>query len=329
MDNRIDFLAIGDITTDAFIRLSNAHVTDCVDHRQKELCVSFGDKIPFDFVEVVRGVGNSPNGAVSAARLGLSSALLAHVGSDQNGKECIEEMKKNGVITDFIQTHEGKETNYHYVLWYAQERTILVKHHEYPYGLPKNMPEPKWMYLSSMGENSVPFHTEIAEYLSAHPNVKLAFQPGTFQIALGVEKLKNIYEHAEVFFCNVEEAQRILKADHRDVKKLMADLKALGPNIVIVTDGIDGAYAFDGSEAWFVPVYPQEPYERTGAGDAFASTVTSMLALGKPLSEAILLAPINSMSVVLQIGAQKGLLTQEKLLEYLENAPAEYTVKKI
>jgi sugar/nucleoside kinase (ribokinase family) len=80
-----------------------------------------------------------------------------------------------------------------------------------------------------------------------------------------------------------------------------------------------------------MPTYPdpKPPYERTGAGDAFASTVTAALALGKPLSEALQWGPINSMSVVQQVGAQKGLLTREKLEEYLRNAPKDYNPRRI
>ena len=132
-----------------------------------------------------------------------------------------------------------------------------------------------------------------------------------------------------MFFCNVEEAKTILNTEERNVKVLMEIIAKLGPKKVIVTDGIKGAYAYDGAESWFMPIYPHEPYERTGAGDAFASTVISALALGKPLEEALTWGPVNSMSVVQKIGAQEGLLTREKLEEYLKNAPEDYKIKKI
>jgi hypothetical protein len=35
------------------------------------------------------------------------------------------------------------------------------------------------------------------------------------------------------------------------------------------------------------------------------------------------------MSVVKQVGAQKGLLSKEELLQYLKNAPEDYKVKEI
>lgn len=329
MHTQMDILAIGDITTDAFIRLKQADVIDSVDHASKELCVTFGDKVPYEFVKVVRSVGNSPNAAVSAARLGLNVGLIADIGGDQNGKECLESLVANKVHTNHITVHKDMETNYHYVLWYDVERTILVKHQAYPYKFPEIKHVPKWIYLSSLGENSLEYHTQIISYLSKNHEIKLAFQPGTFQMKFGTQELKGIYERTEIFFCNVEEARRILKSDEKDIKKLMRSISDLGPKIVVITDGMNGAYAYDGKDTWFVPIYPQEPYERTGAGDAFSSTVVAGLALGKILEEALIWGPINSASVVEYIGAQEGLLSYEKLTERLGKAPADYKVRKI
>jgi ribokinase len=330
MENKkYDFVAIGDIVTDAFIKIKDASVHCNVNNDTCELCVRYGDKVPFESVEIVKAVGNSANAAVSAARLGVSAALIATVGNDDNGREALEELKKNGVSIEYMKTNDEYPTNYHYVLWYDVERTILVKHAPFPYSLPTNMPAPKWIYLSSMGENSVDYHKEIAQYLKDHPETKLAFQPGTFQMKLGTEVLADIYTESDIFFCNVEEAQRILKTDEQDKVKLMQGLMDLGPKLVCMTDGIKGAYSYDGTDAFFIGVYPHTPFERTGAGDAFASTFTTAILLGLSQDEALKWGPINSMSVVQQVGAQKGLLTREKLEEYLKNAPGDYTPKKI
>jgi sugar/nucleoside kinase (ribokinase family) len=328
--NQYDFIAIGDITTDAFIRIKDASVTCDINHENCLICMRFGDKIPFESVEIVKAVGNSANAAVAAARLGISSALISNIGNDQNGAECVEELKKNNVGTDFVATHEGKATNYHYVLWYEDERTILIKHEKFDYTLP-DIGKPKWIYLTSMGETSLSFHQTLAEYLAQNPEVKLAFQPGTFQMKLGVEALKGIYEHTEVFFCNKEEARRILQKEHDEIPELLNGLKTLGPKIVIISDGPHGAHALVDGVTWQMPMYPdpKPPFERTGAGDAFASTIISALLLGKSPEEALRWGPVNSMSVVQQVGAQKGLLSREKLEEYLANAPADYTPKRL
>jgi ribokinase len=327
---QFDLVAIGDITTDAFIRLRSEEVHEHINHNSRQLCLRFGGKIPYESVTVLPAVGNSANASVSAARLGLRSALVANLGSDQNGQDAVQSLQKNGVDIRWVKTHEGHETNYHYVLWYHDDRSILVKHNEYPYALPE-IGSPAWIYLSSLSESSVPFHHEIAAYLKAHPTIKLAFQPGTFQIKLGYEQLKDIYELTEVFFCNTDEARLILKTAETDIKKLLIEINKLGPKIVVITDAKNGAYAYQDGQTLFMPPYPDSkpPLERTGAGDAFASTVVSALALGKTLPEALAWGPINSMSVVQQIGAQQGLLSREQLEKYLSEAPTDYRTKEI
>ncbi len=337
MKPNLDFIAIGDTVTDAFIRLKEASVHCNIDREKCEICMRFADKIPYEDVFVVPAVGNSANAAVAAARLGLKSALVSNIGDDYFGTECLNALEAEKVATDFIKINKGVKTNYHYVLWYEDDRTILIKHEEYPYALP-DINEPKWIYLSSSAENSLPFHETLERYMNERPDVKLAFQPGTFQIKFGKEKLAGLYKRADVFISNKEEAQRILEIEENDAKKLILALHALGPKIVVVTDGVKGAYASDGSTSlttggsmWFMPPYPdpKPPYERTGAGDAFSSTFVVALALGFDIPTALQWAPINSMSVVQYVGAREGLLTREKLEEFLKNAPKDYQPKKI
>lgn len=325
----LDFLAIGDIVTEPFIRLKDAHITCTIDTERCEICMRFGDKIPYEYAVVAVAVGNASNAAVAASRLGLSSSLRAYVGNDRYGEECLAKLTEEGVDTSLMVTEPGKATNYHYVLWYESERTILVKHEEFSYTMPELSNTPNWLYLSSLADNSLPYHEAISAWLEQHPETKLAFQPGTFQMKLGKEALAPLYARSDLFFCNKEEAQRILELpDERDSKVLLEKLRALGPKTVVITDGREGAYAYDGTRMMLVPMYPdaREPFERTGAGDAFASTVTAALALGASLEEALLWGPVNSMSVVQEVGAQKGLLTREKLEQFLKDAPPEYRV---
>lgn len=323
-DGQIDFLAIGDIVTDAFIRVNDAVVKTDTDGSNPMLCFRYGDKVPYESMEEVRAVGNCANAAVAAARLGLKSALLAHVGKDLQGQACLDELAKNNVNTHYVFSHEGIPTNYHYVLWHDVERTILVKHQAFPVIMPNIPVAPKMMYLTSLGDHTEAYHHQIAEYIKAHPDMKVVFQPGTFQIKLGAETLKDIYANTYAFFCNLEEAQLITANATHEPSALLRAIHALGPKLVFITDGMKGAYASDGVEQWFMPIYPHDPYERTGAGDAFASTVSVALLMGKSIPDALRWGPINSMSVVQFVGAQKGLLTEPSLEQYLAKAPADY-----
>ena len=334
MEDQYDFVSVGDITIDAFIQLSekDANIVCDIEGKPCQLQMNFGDKLPYENKVVVDAVGNAPNASVSAHRLGLRSALVTNLGSDEYGRDCLNALRTEGVSTDFVKVHEGKATNYHYVLRYGAERTILIKHEEYPYVLPDFAKAPRFIYFSSVGENGVQFHHDIAKYVKENEETKLVFQPGTFQMRLGYETLKDLYAVTEIFFCNKEEAQMILDSKEDDVPTLIREFKKLGPKLPVITDGPDGAYVVDeNDQAWHMPMYPDPapPVDRTGAGDSFASTFTSAIAMGKTPAEALTWGPVNSMNVVQYIGAQEGLLPLEKIEEFLKKAPADYVAKKI
>ena len=327
----MDFIAIGDTVVDEFIKLKEAHVSCDINHENCTISMKWGDKIPYDSSVLVPGVGNAANAAVSASRLGLSTAFVSNVGKDTFGEQILETLKHEGVDTKYIAVNDGVPTNHHYVLSYEAERTILIRHEAYLYLIPEGLVPPKWLYLSSVGEHSESFHKELAKWLREHPETKLAFQPGTFQIKMGADMLAELYAIAEVVAVNKEEAEKILGLGETDIKELLEKMRGLGPKIALITDGPNGAYAFDGTEMLKVPMYPDPspPANRTGAGDAMTSTFVIALALGKSLEEALLWGPVNSMSVVQHIGAQKGLLSRDALLKLLADAPAGYRVEQL
>lgn len=337
MTKPFEFIAVGDTVTDAFIDIKQASVYSEHDPNHdgtidEELCFVNGAKIPYESVTVIPAVGNAANAAVSAARLGVPSAFVSDVGNDEHGREILATLKKQGVDTTYVRTHTGMSSNYHYVLMHNAERTILIKHQKYPYHMP-DVGEPKWLYFSSVADNSLPYHDEIVAFIKAHPNVKLAFQPGTFQIKLGAEKLKALYQCSEIFFCNVEEARIILKTAEPEPAKLPKMMSALGPKIAVITDGPKGLYAYDSrsGKTYFMPPYPdpKPPVSRTGAGDACSSTIAVALLLGLPLTTALEWGPVNSMNVVQHVGAQTGLLTRLELEKYLAARPTNYIAKEI
>lgn len=318
---------------DDFIRLLEKEAK--VEHEKDGmpwLAVPLGTKIPFDHNEVVPAVGNASNAAVAFAKLGLKSGLVSNIGDDDRGRQILDSLHKSKVDTRFIHINPGKKSNYHYVLWYKDERTILIKHEEYDYHWPRFriIDIPEWIYFSSISEHAIEYHDQMAAWLDSHPSVKLAFQPGTFQIEAGVHRLRAIYKRSEILAVNREEATTISGGNHADIHGLLDKLHELGPRIVVISDGHDGAYASDGSNRLKMPIYPdpKPPYDRTGAGDAFTSTFVAAIMRGADIESALLWAPINSMSVVQKVGAQAGLLTDKELEHYLREAPRGYHPEK-
>lgn len=332
--SQIDVLCVGDVVTDAFIKLLDDKAEVQQTPNGPLLAMPFGMKIPFDHSEVLHAVGNSANAAVNFAKLGLKSALVSNVGSDSAGRDIIGKLDKARVDTRYVHINRRKISNYHYVLWYKEERTILVKHEEYDYDWPhiKAKDIPKWIYLSSIAKGALDgYHDELIEWLEKYPGVKVAFQPGTFQMEAGLERLSKVYARTELLAVNREEAAFITGGKHEDINDLFNRLHQLGPRIVVISDGPNGSFASDGDSRFKMPIYPDPspPKERTGAGDAFTSTFVASIMHGNTIDGALQWAPISSMNVVQHVGAQAGLLNERELSELLQRAPEWYKPERI
>lgn len=331
--SQFDVLSVGDIVTDAFIKLFDDNAETYDTDQGPVLAMAFATKTPFEYSEVIAGVGNSPNAAVNFAKLGLRTGLISNVGGDAAGREIISTIQRANVDTRYISINPGKISNYHHVLWYKTDRTILVKHEEYDYHWPKLKPKevPRWIYFSSISSNALEYHDDLVEWLEENPDVKLAFQPGTFQMKAGAERLKHVYARSELVACNREEAVLITGGNYDDIHDLFNRFHQMGPKIVMISDGPNGSYASDGNNRFKMPIYPDPvpPLERTGAGDSFTSTFVAAIIKGNTVEGALQWAPISSMSVVQHVGAQRGLLSERELAEYLQKAPEWYKPERI
>lgn len=332
-DNHMPYmLAIGDIFTDAFIKLREDKARiDTDPDGSKRLSMEFGTKPPYERVDIVQAVGPSPNAAVSFARLGLRVGLMAYLGDDQPGQDSLDYLKKENIDTSVMSVQEGIKSNYYYVLRYGADRTILVKDEAYDYAWQEPKEVPDWVYLSLISDAAWQLHEDMLVYLEKHPETKLAFQPGTFHFEWGTEKLKPIYARSYITVMNREEAVQVTGKSYDSLQDLAAGLHELGPEIVVITDGPNGSYASYDGKLISIPNYPDPapPVDRTGAGDAFASTIVAALAQGESVETALKWAPINSMSVVQKIGAQAGLLHRHEVETYLAEAPADYEAKEL
>jgi len=328
-ESRLDVLSVGDVVTDAFIKLLDDQAKVEMTDDGPIISMAYATKIPFDHSVVVPAVGNASNAAVCFAKLGLKSGLVTNIGDDEAGREILRALSRAKVDRRFVHINPHKKSNYHYVLWYKDDRTILIKHEDYEYCWPRfrKIDLPEWIYFSSVSQNALEYHDDIARWLSKHPEIKLAFQPGTFQLEAGVHRLKDIYSIAMIIAVNRQEAALITGSRYDDdIVELLDKLHELGPKIVLISDGPKGAYASDGTSKYKMPIYPdpKPPYDRTGAGDAFSSTFVAAIMKGADIAGALLWAPINAMSVVQKVGAQAGLLNEQEIEHYLAIAPDNY-----
>lgn len=324
MDNnnqQFDMISIGDSTIDVFMEIEDFKVENDI------LKLESGSKIGVKKKTRIAAVGNSANQAIGSSRLGLKTSIYTHVGEDPDGKEMMSIFRDEGVGIDYVSIDAGKASNFSSVINYGPERVIFVFHEHRDYDLPK-LPPSRWAYYSSSSAGHDVLHKQIPEYIREH-NVKLGFNPGTFQIKEGLEGIGPILEVCEVLLLNREEAHHLVGGDKEDTKHLINSLRDKGPKTVVITDARNGTFACDGEKYLWCGIPKDSPVvERTGAGDAFSTGSIAALAKGEELSEALIWGTLSSTSVVQYIGAREGLLTPEGMEEMKNKWGKDFEVKE-
>lgn len=235
--------------------------------------------------------------------------MLTILGNDSEGRDLTEALRNEGVDHRYVTVDKKHGTNYSTVLNFKGERTILVYHQPRTYVFPTHLPKTRWVYYTSIGKKHERYEKGMLAWLAKHPETNMTFNPGTHQLRRGLASLRPAIKRSHVFIVNKEEAELLMDDGVQTVTKLMVFFKQIGPNIVIITDGSKGSWAYDGIDMWRLPMFPGEAVERTGAGDSYGTGVTNALLEGKSLPEAMRWGTANGRSVVLQIGPQAGLLT--------------------
>lgn len=309
-----DLITIGDTVVDTIVPLMEAEIIERGGKRY--LSFPLGIKIPVEQSHSMVG-GNAANNAVGSSRLGLKTAIYTNIGNkddDQDDDRIKAKLKREGVDLRYISETNDLPSNHNIVLNFSGERTILTHHQPWKYSLP-DLEKSKWIYLTSLSESYVKsnIHEQIVNYIE-RTGGKLAYQPGTFQIKMGAKKSARTMSLAEIIILNIEEAGKILGIDERKpVKKLLTGLRNLGPKNVVITDGKNGSYGYDGESFYKLEIFPAKLIEMTGAGDSYATALVAALFHSQPLPEAMRWGAANSASVVEQIGSQAGLLTLNQM----------------
>jgi len=308
-----DVVCIGAATEDIFFFSDKFEVSD------KKLLLPWKEKFTAGGLERRLG-GGAFNASVAFSRLGLKSAFFGRVGTDPAGRAIKEFLEKEHVSTKFLVSASEIKTSTSMLLSSGGERTIVMYR-----GENDNLLEAKpdwdrvlncrWIFLTDLAGTNNDLLFEIAKR-TEQKGVKLAYVPGQKELQLGKDKLKPVLATAEILVLNSYEAETIL-GEQKEVERLLVEFKKFGVEFPVITVGQDGAYAYDGKKFYHQESIPKVTVvDRTGAGDAFSSTFSAGIILGKTISESLLLAAKNASSVITKIGGTDGLLTLQALKDF-------------
>jgi sugar/nucleoside kinase (ribokinase family) len=314
---------IGDTLEDVFVEPDLKIRSDKAFLGGKSLTFEFGEKIPLNWVEEEIG-GSACNAAVGFRRLGYKTGIIAMLGEDDPAEKVIKRLKSEGVDTEHLIIRKDAKTGYSVIFSIDSERTIFVFHGPRDYDkfkISKDL-ETDWIYISPLGNDTDELEARLVSAVS-EKGVKLAWNPGSIQIKQGASHFRHLLKCTSVLFINREEGIKFLDLGVRpEPREVMRKLRDFGPRIVVMTNGKEGARAYDGKTFYDIDAPKNiKRVDSTGAGDSFAVGFLGRLAsldwkeeiAEADIQDALRWGVRNASSVLGHIGAQKGLLDRKKI----------------
>ncbi len=318
----LDLICFGSATEDVFVHVPEAKIVCFSDEHcdTSYVALEYGAKVEAQDVMIEVG-GGATNTATTFARMGLRTGIVAKVGGDGPGDRVLAAMQAEGVSTDHIARDPDHRTGYSVILTgYTGERTILVYRGANAALRPEDvhwddLAAASWVYLNSLGGDSAPLFMEVARFCGQR-GVKLGLNPGSQQLALGMEGLAEAFAHTTALFLNKSEAYEVTGVEPErgpgDEVEMLNRLRQAGCKTVVMTDGGQGSEGMDETGHYQVPAVQVQVQSTVGAGDAFASACLVALHRGMSLPQAMRIGAVNAASVISHLGAKRGVLRWEE-----------------
>jgi sugar/nucleoside kinase (ribokinase family) len=314
-DIAYNVITVGSNTIDAFVytdRVESMSMKN-ITSESTYICYPLGSKLRVSELDFYTG-GGGTNTAVCLSRLGLKTGYIGAVGDDINGNIIMEELKSEKIA--FLGSVLKKnKTGYSIVLdSIERNRTILTHRGANDHLVLKESDLDKfntaWFHFSAMLMDSFKTLEKIAEYALKN-GIKICFNPNNYLAEKGKEYIKKILSCTSILILNDEEASLLVK--ERSVKNKLKALKKTGPDIVIITKGVNPIHCIGKKDEYYT-VYPIDikVVETTGAGDSFSSSFLAGMINKSDIESALKLAIVNSHSVLRHKGAKNILLTSEQ-----------------
>jgi sugar/nucleoside kinase (ribokinase family) len=304
-----DIITIGTATKDIFLRSKKIKVRDDIHFISgKSMAFEAGSKVEIDEIITTIG-GGATNSATTFSRLGFKTATCFNIGKDLVGREIKQFLKKERVKTRFIINDKKRPTNLSVILLEPQGERVVFVHRGAvikSYQLRIRDLNTKWIYLSSVNGN-LKMLGKIASY-AREKNIKLAFNPGSKEIKLGLKKLFPILDITTILILNRAEASSLMNLPYKSGKTIVRQSCKLTPGIEIITDGQNGADVVYEGELYSIGIYDWPLIDRLGAGDAFGSGFVGAYIKYKDIKKALQYAAANASSVVTKVGTKAGII---------------------
>jgi sugar/nucleoside kinase (ribokinase family) len=266
----------------------------------------------------LQGGGPIATAMVTLARLGSRTAMLDKIGDDWRGRLILNEFRKENVSTDWMCIASGCRSSIASILVRKRDgaRTIIFSPGEtgelHPDEVPEDViKEAKFLHLNGRHWNA---SLKAAQLARAH-GVKVSFDGGADRYREGIPELIALTD-----ICIVARQFAHAFSGAFDLGTAARRLLDAGPEIVVVTAGVDGSWLFShNTKAFHQPaVKIGLPVDTTGAGDAYHGAFLHGIVSGLDLKECAALASAVAALNTRKLGGRSALPTMDEAARFMD-----------
>lgn len=259
------------------------------------ISAEYGDSVQNDTYHKYFG-GSPSNIAMNMKKLGHRSIVASAVGNDLLGRFLIGKLRDEGIDTRCIQTVEHPTS---LVLVTKSKATPIPAFYrgadyylDYTPVIEEALVQSRILHFSCWPISMLPVRGTIQSMLEkARENgLLIGFDPNYHSMIWrkgedGVRFVKEIISKVDIIKPSEDDAERLFGKDTPENQ--LGKFLALGPGLVILTLGKDGAIVSNGKETIRFEAFSTEVVDTTGAGDAFWSGFYAGLVAGRTLRDAL------------------------------------------
>ena len=258
-------------------------------------------------------LGGAANVARNAVALGVETGLLGVIGEDEAGRS-VEDLLKSSGIRSYLNHDPQISTIIKLRVIGRQQQLIRVDFEEKPSD--QVLQDKLTRFTSLLADFDVLILSDYAKGSLVNVSTMIAAAKAQNKIVLVDPKGSDFakYAGATMLTPNKSELKQIIgewRTEEELTQKVQALRQSLHLDAFLLTRSEEGMTLFTADEVMHVPAMAREVYDVSGAGDTVIATVAAMLAEGKSLSEAVLIANKAGGIVVGKLGT--ATVTREEL----------------
>lgn len=262
--------------------------------------------------------GKGGNQAVSAAKLGSNTEMIACVGDDIFGKDLISSLESCGVKTSNVMVSKDVSTGVAVIIRCNKDNRIILGNGA-NYALEFEDVKPRFDEIANVGDI---FLTQLENrYEVVVESLKYAKEKGLYTVFNPAPARildKEVYSYIDLIVVNQSECQLltdIYPESEESCKEALCEFKRRGCN-GIITLGSKGSITLIDDEIFFVEPIDVEVVDTTAAGDSYIGALCNYLSEDRSFADAMEFASKISSITVMKKGAQVSIPSKEDVIKF-------------